>query len=288
MIEAVHFLSSQNILGESPLWNNDEGALYWVDIAGKSINRFWMENQQHDVFNLDVEVSVIAFREAGGVVLAGSDGFSFWDTETNLLEFISDPEANKPEARFNDGKVDHRGRFWAGTMTIEGATSSLYRMDADTSIHQMDTNLTISNGVGWSPDNKIMYFSDSMHYVIYAYDYDLDRGVISNRRDYVKVSEDYGIPDGLTVDSEGYVWCAFYSGGVVTRFDPAGKIVQEVRLPVSQPTSCVFGGKNYNELYVTSAWNGLDEEARAKEPLAGDLFMIWTDVPGLPEPKFAG
>ena len=288
MADAVNVLSSQNVVGEGPLWNEDEGALYWVDINGKTINRLYTSSGRHDVFHVDVQVSVVAFRESGGLIAAASNGFSFWDPKTNRLEFIADPEEDKPEARFNDGKVDRRGRFWAGTMTFEGATSSLYCIGADKVVHKMETGITISNGLGWSPDNKIMYFADSLKYVIYAYDFDIETGAIANRRDYVKVTEDYGIPDGLTVDSEGYVWCAYYAGWKVTRFDPSGNIDMEIHVPVSQPTSCIFGGANYDKLYVTSANNGLDAAAMKEQPQAGDLFVIDTGIKGLPEPKFVG
>lgn len=287
-MEVTHVLGSQNIIGEGPLWNEAEQALYWVDIAGKAINRYWPSSGKHDVFKTPVEVGVIAFRKNGGAIAAGSAGFSFWHPDTNVLTPISDPESDNPESRFNDGKVDRKGRLWAGTMTPVGAVSSLYQVDLDLTVHRMDSGFTISNGIGWSPDNKVMYFVDSMRYVIYAYDFDLETCTVANRRTFVAVSQDYGIPDGLTVDSEGYIWCAFYAGSKVTRFSPGGEINAEVRLPVSQPTSCIFGGKNYDDLYVTSAWNGLGTDERKKQPQAGDLFVIKTHTTGLPEPKFAG
>ncbi len=288
MMDVLHVLHSQNIIGEGPLWHEAEQALYWVDIAGKTINRYWPASKSHDSFDLGVEVGVIAFREAGGCIAAGNTGYSFWSPDTNKLEPIGDPEADNPESRFNDGKVDRKGRFWAGTMTPEGAVSALYRMDEDYAVHTMETGLTISNGIGWSPDNAVMYFVDSMRYVIFSYAFDFESGEIVDQAKFVEVLPDYGIPDGLTVDSEGCVWCAFYGGGKVTRYDPKGKKMLEVPLPVSQPTSCIFGGQDYKDLYVTSAWNGLSGEARKAEPLAGDLFVIKTDVQGLPEPKFLG
>lgn len=287
-MKANHVLSAQNIIGEGPLWNEEEQALYWVDIAGKTINRYWPESGKYESFSVDTQVGVIAFRQAGGVIAAGSTGYSFWDTETGKLIPITDPEIDNPESRFNDGKVDRKGRFWAGTMTVEGAVSSLYRLDADLSVHRVDSGMTISNGIGWSPDNRVMYFADSLRYVVYVYDYDLETGAVENRRNLIEVEPEYGVPDGLTVDCEGYIWCAFYAGSKVTRFNPQGKLDAEVLLPVSQPTSCTFGGKNYTDLYVTSANNGLSDDERKKQTQAGDIFVIKTDVSGLPEPKFAG
>ena len=173
-------------------------------------------------------------------------------------------------------------------MTHQGAVSALYRMDVDLSIHTIERGLTISNGIGWSPDNRLMYFVDSLRYVIYQYDFDLESGDVTDRQVFVQLAEDRGVPDGLTVDRDGFVWCAIYGGSRVTRFDPEGEIATEISLPVSQPTSCAFGGADFSELFVTSAREGLSEAALQSEPLAGDLFVIQTDVQGRPEPKFGG
>lgn len=287
-MKAKHLLCSQNILGEGPLWHAEEQHLYWVDILGKTIDRFKPETREQESFAVDSEVGVIALRKGGGFVTAGANGFGFWEPGQEKIETINDPEADQPDSRFNDGKVDRKGRFWAGTMTHAGAVSALYRLDTDLSIHTMETGLTISNGMDWRPDNQVMYLVDSLRYVIYAYDFDLESGEVSNRRVFVQLTKSYGIPDGLTVDREGCVWCAIYGGSRVTRFSPEGKILTEISLPVSQPTSCAFGGKDMNELFITSAWEGLSEEARKLEPEAGDLFVIKTDVQGRPEPKFMG
>jgi len=287
-MELMHVLGSQNALGEGPLWSVEEKALYWVDIDGKTINRYWPESGKHETYSVDANVGVIAFRRGGGFIAAGSNGFSFWQLGKTRLDPISDPEQNNPASRFNDGKVDRGGRFWAGTMTHEGAVSSLYRVNSSLDIHRMESSITISNGIGWSPDNQIMYYSDSLHYVIYAYDFDLETGEITNRRDWIKFPPAYGVPDGLTVDSEGYVWCAFYSGAKVTRFNPQGNMDVEIALPVSQPTSCAFGGEDLTDLYITSAWLGLTEEERIQQPLAGDIFVVRTNTTGIAEPKFSG
>ncbi|MBI9046374.1 MAG: SMP-30/gluconolactonase/LRE family protein [Anaerolineaceae bacterium] len=289
MLDIVHHvLAAQNILGEGPIWNAEHEALYWVDIVGQKINRLWPGNGKTESFEVNDQIGVIAFRENGGVIAAGARGFSYWKGGSNELEFLVDPEACKPGSRFNDGKVDRKGRFWAGTMTPQGAVSALYRLDADHTIHTIQTGITISNGIGWSLDNSIMYYVDSLKYVIIAFDFDFESGAISSRRDFVKVTEEYGIPDGLTVDGEGYIWCAFYGGGKVTRFDPQGNIDREIAMPVSNPTSCAFGGKNYDQLYVTSAWERENDPNREQDAMAGDLFMIETGIKGLPESSFGG
>jgi len=287
-MEPVNVYPSQNIVGEGPLWNTKEKAIYWLDIDGKKIQRFYPETRKYESFDMPVKICLMAFREKGGMICGAEDGFYFWDPETQKMDFITHPEKGKKEARLNDGKVDRKGRLWAGTMTFEGATSALYRMDADLRVSKMVSEATIANGVGWSPDNHTMYFVDSIRYVINAFDYDLATGTISNRRPFVQMDADFGIPDGLTVDSEGYVWCAVYGAWKVMRYDPSGKVSAEIRMPVSKPSSCMFGGKNLNKLYVTSISDGLSKEDKVNQPMAGDLFMIETEVKGLPEPDFAG
>jgi len=284
----INIYPSQNILGEGPLWSIEEQAIYWVDIDGKKIQRFYPETGKYDSFDVPVKVCLMAFREKGGLICGTEDGFYFWNIETQKMDFITNPEKGKKKARFNDGKVDRKGRLWAGTMTFEGATSALYRMNPDLNVKKMVPEITISNGIGWSPDDSIMYYVDSLRYVINAFVYDLPTGTISNQQPFVQMDADFGIPDGLTVDSEGYVWCAIYGAWKVMRYDPLGNIAAEIRMPVSQPSSCMFGGKELNELYITSISEGLSEEDKVKEPMAGDLFMIKTDIQGLPEPKFAG
>jgi sugar lactone lactonase YvrE len=195
--------------------------------------------------------------------------------------------------RFNDGAVDGEGRFWAGTMNkdVEDPAVTdgcLYRLDPDRSCHKMGSGFTISNGIGWSLDQRIMYFTDTLRSVIYAYDFDPARGTIGNRRPFVRVPPEEGYPDGLTVDSEGCVWSALWGGWKVVCFDPRGRAVDEVRLPVSDVSSCAFGGSDLRDLYITSAWEELSAEERALQPLAGDLFRARLPVPGREESRFAG
>jgi len=287
-MEVLHLLHIKNILGEGPLWSGEEQALYWVDIIGESIQKYDTDTGKIKSFPQNEQISVIGFREQGGFIAAGKYGMKFWSPEENVLNPICNPEKDRKESRFNDGKVDRMGRFWAGTMTSSGAESALYRLDHDLSLHIMESGVTISNGIGWSPDNQTMYFADTLHYVIYAYDFDLESGLIANRRAFITVDPDGGVPDGLTVDSEGFVWCAFWGGAKITRFDPQGKVERVIPLPVTQPTSCCFGGKNLTELYITSAWDGLSNVERGSQPWAGDIFMVPTDVKGVPEPKFLG
>ena len=288
MNEIEHVLTLRNKLGEGPLWHPQQKLLYWVDIEASQIFRYDPSSGKHHAFQMDKTVGALAFRQAGGFILAAGDGFSTWDIDSGLLEPIADPEANKADGRFNDGKVDRRGRFWAGTMTVEGASSALYRLDADGLVHKIESGITISNGLGWSPDNKTMYFTDTMIHTIYAYDFDLESGTLSNRRVFAQDPDAPGLPDGLCVDSEGCVWTARILDWRIIRYDPDGKIEREIRLPVKNPTSCCFGGENLDELYVTTASIGLTDDEAGTQTQAGDLFRVHTGIKGQPEPMFAG
>jgi len=291
MDDVERVLTVTNQLGEGSIWHPDDGALYWIDIDERKIFRFYPSTERLESFDVETRVTALAMRASGGFITATDQGLAYWDAQTRELSFISDPEADKPSVRFNDGAVDRQGRFWAGSMNeVDFATpdGSLYRLDPDGSIHTMEVETTVSNGIGWSPDNATMYFTDSMRQVILAYDYDSATGAISNRRPFAQVSEEGVLPDGLTVDSEGFVWSAQWGGGNVTRYDPNGAVDRVIRLPAQQITCPAFGGENLDELYITSAWTGLSQEEREKQPLAGALFRIKVGVKGLAEPKFAG
>ena len=202
-----------------------------------------------------------------------------------------DPEPDKLGNRFNDGAVDRQGRFWAGTMGGGDPVGALYRLDQDQSIRTMVTDIKISNGLGWSPDNKTMYYADTGYRTIWAYDFDPATGAIENRRDFAAVPEKEGdgAPDGLTVDSEGCVWSARWGGWKIVRYDPAGKIEREVAIPAERITSVMFGGPTLEDLYVTSARIDFDEKTdNANQPHAGGLFRLQPGVRGLPETEYGG
>jgi sugar lactone lactonase YvrE len=288
MNEIEHVLAIKNRLGEGPIWHPQEQVLYWVDIDGHCFLRFDPAEGTHERFEVGLPVGAVAFRANGGIIMATQKGFAFWDETTRAAsaQFIVDPEAHKPQTRFNDGKVDCHGRFWAGTLG-DRYNNALYRFDPDGSIHIMEDGIGMSNGIGWSPDNQTMYFTDTLRYTIYAYDYDAVAGTIANRRVFVH-DDSAGLPDGLTVDSEGFIWSAWWGGWRITRYDPEGKLERQVAMPVECPTSCTFGGANLDELYITSACAALGQAGKHKQPLAGDLFRLRTAVTGLPAFQFAG
>lgn len=275
-----HLLPVQSQLGEGPRWHPLEQSLYWVDIEGQLIHRFHPASGLHTSWEIGVPVGCLAFRQQGGFVLATSRGFQFW-SPGEPLRAIHDPEDSKAGARFNDGAVDAAGRFWAGTL-CEGASSALYRLDTALNVSRMIENVTISNGIGWSPDGHTLYYTDTLRLTIAAYDFDLDSGAISNRRVFVSTEGEEGVPDGLAVDAEGCVWSARWGGWKIVRYAPTGEKLAEIELPVQQPTSCAFGGKDFQDLYITSAWTELSVKARSLQPHAGDLFRIRVDTPGLP------
>jgi len=275
------------LLGEGPLWDHRENALYWVDINGHTIHRFYPSSGRVETFHFELAISVLGLRAKGGFVLGTTKGFTFWNPESEKLEFIHDPEADNPESRMNDGAVDRQGRFWAGTYAKKTPTA-LYRLDADLTVHTMESELTVANGIGWSLDSKTMYFTDTRIRMIYAYDYDETSGQLSNRRPFVHTPDSEDVPDGLTVDKEGFIWSARFGGWKIVRYDPRGFIEREVLLPVKFPTSCTFGGPNTRDLFITSSRAYVPESELGEQPLAGGVFILQTDIGGLQNPLFMG
>ena len=280
---------AQTILGEGPVWSADESALYWVDIKQPAILRLRRDGKQ-DRFAMPEEIGSLALRSRGGFVVALRSGFAFVDQGSWAVSPIHDPEPELLNNRFNDGKCDRLGRFWAGSMDdrILDPSGSIWRLDTDLTVTRMAEGFIVSNGFGWSPDNTIMYVTDSENRAIYAYKFDLVSGNLGERRIFARVPDNLGYPDGLTVDARGYVWSAHWDGWRVTCYRPDGEVDQVVALPVPRPTSCAFGGSNLDRLYVTSASYKLSDEVLAQAPLSGGLFEIDVGVRGLPEPRFGG
>jgi D-xylonolactonase len=278
------------ILGEGPLWVAKENAVYWVDIVSKRVHRYGVADDARRTWAFETVVTSLAERRQGGLVGTVRDGFAFIDLEAGTFEPIAMPEADMPENRFNDGKVDENGRYWAGSMD-DGeklATGSLYRLDGDLVLHKMDTNYSITNGPTFSVDGKTLYHTDTAKRTIFAFDFNED-GAISNKRVFVKlVAEEEGYPDGMTVDSENCIWLAHFAGSRITRYSPEGEVMQVITMPVPNITSCIFAGPAFDTLYITTARHLLNEEDTRKYPLSGSLFSCKPGVTGLPTPLFAG
>lgn len=291
MNEVEHLLDVGNEVGETPIWIPNEQALYWIDVEGPCVHRLIPATGEAKIWNVDFPITALARQANGKWITASKTGLFFWDQETNKSTFIADPVADMPDVRFNDGAVDHQGRFLIGTLNQKDLTApdgALYRLDGDNSIHNLDTGLAVANGIGFSPDGKTVYVTDMFHSRILAYDYDTTDGIVANRREFVTVPTEEGWPDGLIVDEEGCVWSAHWDGWKISRYDPSGKREREIKLPVANVTCLAFGGEQMNELYITTAWFMLSDEQRKKQPLAGDIFRVKTDVKGLAEPMFKG
>ena len=292
MAEVEHVLEVRNVIGEGPVWHSQEGCLYWVNFIGEyQILRFSPRTQCLDMFETDTPVMALGIRKIGGFIAATAKGIATWDIQHRRFEPICDPLAGRTGIRFNDAATDRQGRFWVGTLNDanpKGPDGELYCLQGDHSCQLMDKDITVANGIGWSPDRKIMYFTDSFRYCIYAYDYAAEAGTIANRRIFVQTTPDGGLPDGLTVDTEGFVWSAYCGGWRVVRYTPEGEFDREYRLPVANPTSCAFGGERLDELYITSADLGLSDEEKRRHPQSGDLFCLRAGFTGMDEPRFAG
>jgi sugar lactone lactonase YvrE/DNA-binding IclR family transcriptional regulator len=277
-------------LAEGPLWSARERRLYWVDILAPSVHRFDPVTRVNEEKVLPRLVSAILPRRDGGLAALTQDGLESFDFETGALTPVADPEADMPDNRFNDGKCDRRGRVWAGSMRLDAssATGALYSIEPDGSWARRAKGFTVANGLDWSPDGRTFYFADSIPGRIYAFDFDVESGEIDRRRIFAEVDPKEGRPDGLAVDSEGFIWCAIWDGWCVRRYAPDGSLEREVRLPVPRPTSVAFGGDDLRTMFITTARIRLSSRVLAEAPFSGGLFAMPAPAPGLPASDFAG
>jgi xylono-1,5-lactonase len=276
------------VLGEGPVWVERESALYWVDIKGRKIFRL-SDSGELDSWETPFRVGSLAPRASGGFIAGTDKGIASIDPASAKFDILHHPEAHLPSNRFNDGKVDRRGRFWLGSMddTEKDARGTLYVLGPDLRVTTVDESYRVTNGPAFSPGGDIMYHNDSARQVTFAFDI-LPDGSAVNRRSFLQFGPGEGYPDGMTVDADGCLWIAFWDGWCVRRYAPDGEWMETIRLPVSRPTSCAFGGPDHDRLYITSASIGLDAEALAMQPNAGGLFMTMPGVRGLAEVPFAG
>jgi len=279
---------THNILGESPLWDHREKVLYWLDIFAKKLQSFNPQTGAYKFWELPEILTSIGLSANGGLIGTSRLGLIHIALPSGIIKKLETVLPDEPRMRFNDGKCDRQGRYWAGTMDTEGKLPDglLYRFAHREETAIMDASFTIFNGLGWSPDNTKMYVTDSIARTIYRYDFSASTGTISNKIIFASISEDAGVPDGLTVDSAGYIWSAHWDGWRITRYAPDGKIASIIPMPIQRPTSCCFGGEDYNVLYITSAACELSPEELIQGPDAGSLFALETDVVGLREGLF--
>jgi L-arabinonolactonase len=282
-MQVEHVVSVGNQLGEGPIWHAGEAALYWVDIHRLAIYCYVPSTGQIQHVSLPLVVSFLLFGEDDTALVGTPDGLALWERETNTLRLLADNSAYQPTGRFNDAAVDLQGRIWAGTMS-QTPTNHLYRVDHDGVVTMQQDGLGIANGLGWTADSRTMYHVDSAQNTIYRYVFDPETGTINQRVPFFVSPASFGTPDGLTMDAEDHLWCAFWDGWKVARITPTGEVVTVIDMPVQRPTSCAFGGAAGDDLYITSAIDDLNNIS--DQPQAGDLFRVKVPVKGQPQRRY--
>jgi len=281
--------NTSSLLGEGALRSTKDKKLYWVDIKNSRVHVYDPATSSNKTHQLDQFVGTIVLRKSGGALLGLHKGIASFDFETGKYEMIASPDAD-PRNRFNDGKCDPQGRFWAGTMQdeeeggVRGALGSLYMVDTKKNVVKQLDNIIISNGIVWTKDSKKMYYIDSPTSRVDAFDFDAETGKLTNRTTAVTIPNGDGWPDGMTIDSDDNIWVAHWEGSRVTQWDPrTGKLLRTVNIPTSKVTSVAFGGESLTDLYVTTASIG-----DGPHP-AGALFRVTgLGVRGVESPEFAG
>jgi len=285
-------LDAHALNGETPTWSDRDQKLYWIDIEEPALHRFDPSTGRDRRWRMPSEIGAYALSEDRRIIAALRTGLMRIDLERQCSELLADPPYDPLTHRFNDGKCDPQGRFWIGTMfkPLDGSKAvagtpptPLYVYDGR-GLRATSASAVIGNGLAWSPDAATLYYSDSHAQTVRAYDFDAAGGRISRERQLAHLHS--GVPDGAAVDVEGCYWAANYDGGQVIRFKPDGSIERELRLPVSEPTMCAFGGSDLRDLYITSARSGLSKQDAGRQPHAGALFRCRAPAPGLPTSYF--
>jgi sugar lactone lactonase YvrE len=283
-------LDAKADLGEGPIWDLDRRLLLFVDIMRGHVHAFDPVSNEDRVFAVGLPVGAVVCAERGDWIVAAGRGFHRLDPESGRVAPIAEAAAGRVDLRMNDGYVDRRGRFWAGTLSLErqAGQGALYRLDPDGTVHTMLEPVTTSNGLDWSPDGRLMYYVDSRTRRVDVFDFDEETGAISRRRPFLEAVAGEGRPDGLIVDAEGGIWVAFWRGGAVRRYSPEGRLEETVTVPAALVTKCAFGGPELRDLYITTARGDLTAAERAAQPLAGALFHTVPGGAGRAPYRFAG
>jgi D-xylonolactonase len=285
-VRCIH--SAGALLGEGPVWVAAERALYWLDIHGRRIHRYSPDNGAQASWETPFRIASMAPRPGGGFVGGSERGFVAIDGGFNRFEVIGDPEPDLAGNRFNDGKLDLQGRFWAGTMddAEEECTGSLYRLEPSLAWSRQDSGYAVTNGPAFSPDGRYLYHSDSAAQVLFRFELEEPDGNLRDKQVFARFGGDDGYPDGMTTDRDGCLWIAFWDGWCLRQLSPSGEVMRRIDMPVQRPTSCAFGRESLDQLYVTSAQVGLDAQALSRQPLAGGLFAVETGAAGFQTPSF--
>lgn len=277
-------------VGEAPHWDDRTNTLLFVDLTGGSVFRYDQSGVKLGSFTVEQEVGAVVPRHGGGLVLAVRDGIAVASDTGERFELIAPIERDIPGNRMNDAKCDPAGRLFAGTTAFDFSphSAALYRVEPNWSFERIARGVTQSNGIAWSPDGSRMYFIDSATQGVDVFDYDAATGAAGNRRRLVTIDPADGIPDGMTADDQGNLWVACFGGAAVRCFSPAGEQLGEVLLPVTQVTSCAFGGPGLADLYVTTAAYRLSAGQLRRQPHAGATFVCRPGAVGMPASSFAG
>ncbi len=273
----------RSVLGEGPVWHN--GAFYWVDIDGELLNRWDPATGETQAWTISQKIGCAVPSTDGRWVVGAHHGLAWLDLVTGSVEPICDPETDRPNSRFNDGKCGPDGRLWTGTMSMqgEGAAGALYCLGPDLACRRMVEGIGTSNGLAWSADGETFYYIDTPTRRVDAFGYDMDSGDLGDRRTIIAFAGDNENPDGMSIDAEGRLWVALWGGWSVVCVDPAqGKIIDRIAVPVERVTSCCFGGEDLRDLYITTARVGVTEEQQTEQPHAGSVFRRRMNVPGTP------
>ena len=283
---------AQATLGEGTCWSVREQSLYWVDILGQRLHRYTPASGAQRSWSFDETISAVAERaSAPGLAVTLRHGLALFDPESGSLQHLHAAPGEPASNRFNDGKCDARGRFWGGTMDFGASapTGALYRFDKSGVTKAADVRWPVTNGPTWSLDGRTMFFTETVHRQVFAFDVDVDAGTLGEPRMWLRFDKHDGHPDGMTTDAEGHLWIAHWGGACVTRHDPVtAREVARIALPTSHITNVAFGGPALKTLFITSARSGLSPAQLQAEPLAGALFAMDLDVAGMPAHLFAG
>lgn len=279
-VECVWALAAK--LGEGALWSARERAVWFVDIKGRQVHRYDEATPTRRSWPAPEDVGFIVAASGGRFICGLKSGLYEFDPADGKFQLLTLVDADRPRNRLNDAHVDAAGRLWFGTMDDDEAspTGALYRFDS-TGLYRCDDGYVITNGPATSPDGRTLYHIDTLKREIYAFDLAAD-GSLSQRRVFARVTEDDGYPDGPVVDATGCVWVGLFGGWGVNRYSPSGELLSKLRLPVANCTKVAFGGSDLRTLYITTAWKELAPEQRTQQPLAGGLFAVRVDTPGLP------
>ncbi len=286
-------LDAKAAVGEAAMWDEPEARLWWVDIDSRQLQRFDPATGANESWTMPSRIGCFVFRETGGLVVALETGFAFFDPASGALEPIADPEADKPDNRFNDGTPDPAGRFMAGTMPLGERlpVAAIWRLDNDLQVDKLVDGLKVSNGMAFSPDGRTFYWSDSDPSVqtIWQASYDADSGAMGERRVFATTNDLAGRPDGGTIDADGGYWMAGVGGWQLVRFTPDGKVDRIIDVPAEKPSKIAFGGKDLDTLYVTTIGSSPTPGTESRQPQAGGLFALRVPgIKGLPVWRFSG